>query len=200
MKLLGQIPKQCYVACSGGKDSMMMLNFLLAGRRDVIVLYFNHNTEHGKEAEHFLHEFCKERNLELHIGYYLGKEKTENAWRDARYKFFSFYKNRPILTAHKISDNIETYIMSDMKGTAKFIPYQRDNIIRPFLLVSNKEIDEYCVRNNVTWIEDPSNSENNYDRNKIRNQIIPVLKEINPGLERTFRSKCIKKYKKDGIF
>ena len=106
MKLLGQIPKQCYVACSGGKDSMMMLNFLLAGRRDVIVLYFNHNTEHGKEAEHFLHEFCKERNLELHIGYYLGKERTESAWRAARYKFFSCFKNRPILTAHKISDNM----------------------------------------------------------------------------------------------
>lgn len=106
MKLLGRIPSSCYLACSGGKDSMMLLNFLLAGRRDVTVLYFNHNTEHGKEAEHFLHEFCRERNLTLHIGTYYGAEKTEEAWRNARYKFFSFFKNKPLIQNHNLSDSI----------------------------------------------------------------------------------------------
>ena len=199
MKLLGSIPSSCYLACSGGKDSMMLLNFLLAGRRDVTVLYFNHNTEHGKEAEHFLHEFCRERNLTLHIGTYYGTEKTEEAWRNARYKFFSFFKDKPILMCQHINDNIETYIMSDIKGTAKFIPYQRDNIIRPMLLLSKNKILEYASENKVVWIEDPSNSTSNYDRNKIRNEVIPVLKQINPGLEKTFFKRCIEKYKKDGI-
>ena len=97
MKLLGRIPSSCYLACSGGKDSMMLLNFLLAGRRDVTVLYFNHSTEHGKEAEHFLHEFCRDRNLTLHVGTYYGTEKTEEAWRNARYKFFSFFKYLKII-------------------------------------------------------------------------------------------------------
>lgn len=199
MNLLGKIPSSCYLACSGGIDSMVMLNFLLAGRRDVTVLYFNHNTEHGKEAEHFLHEFCRERNLTLHIGTYYGAEKTEEAWRNARYKFFSFFKNKPILQCHHINDNIETYIMSDIKGTAKFIPYQRDNIIRPLLLVTKDEIKYYAEKNKVVWIEDPSNSTSNYDRNKIRNEVIPVLKQINPGLEKTFFKRCIEKYKKDGL-
>ena len=200
MKLLGRIPSSCYLACSGGIDSMVMLNFLLAGRRDVTILYFNHNTVHGKEAEHFLHEFCRERNLTLHIGAYYGTEKTEEAWRNARYKFFSFFKNKPLIQNHNLSENIETYIMSDIKGTAKFIPYQRDNIIRPLLLVTKDEIKYYAEKNKVVWIEDPSNSTSNYDRNKIRNEVIPVLKQINPGLEKTFFKRCIEKYKKDGVF
>ena len=199
MKLLGRIPSSCYLACSGGIDSMVMLNFLLAGRRDVTVLYFNHNTEHGKEAEHFLHEFCRERNLTLHIGAYYGAEKTEEAWRNARYKFFSFFKNKPLIQNHNLSENIETYIMSDIKGTAKFIPYQRDNIIRPLLLVTKDEIKQYAEKNKVVWIEDPSNSTSNYDRNKIRNEVIPVLKQINPGLEKTFYYRCLGKYERDGI-
>ena len=199
MNLLGKIPKSVYLCCSGGVDSMTMLFKLLKMRRDVTVLYFNHNTQHGKEAEHFLHEFCRERNLVLHIGAYYGTEKTEEAWRNARYKFFSFFKDKPILTAHTLCDNIETYIMSDIKGTAKFIPYQRDNIIRPMLLLSKNKILEYASENKVVWIEDPSNSTSNYDRNKIRNQVIPVLKQINPGLERVFKRRCIEKYRKDGL-
>ena len=89
MKLLGNIPKKVYLACSGGKDSMMMLHFLLQGRRDVHVLYYNHGTKHGKEAEHFIHEFCKKNNLHLDIGTYFGKDQTEAAWRNARYNFLS---------------------------------------------------------------------------------------------------------------
>lgn len=199
MKLIGQIPKQCYLACSGGKDSMMVLDFLLKGRRDVHVLYFNHNTEHGKEAEHFIHEYCRERNLHLDIGQYYKNINTEESWRNARYEFLSFYKNRPIIMCQHLNDNIETWLMSSIKGTSKFIPYQRDNIIRPFLLTSREEIDSYVSTHNVKWIEDPSNSESNYDRNNIRNNVIPVLKEINPGLYKTFKNKCIDKYTKDGI-
>ena len=199
MKILGSINSSCYIGCSGGRDSMSLLTFLLKGRRNVEILYFNHGTLFADCSEKFLKKFCSENNLKLHIGYYTGNKFTENDWRNSRYEFFSRFKDKPIYLGHHLQDNIETYIMSDMKGTAKFIPYQRDNIIRPFLLVSNKEINEYCVKNNVTWIEDPSNSENNYDRNKIRNQIIPVLKEINPGLERTFYYKCLGKYERDGI-
>lgn len=199
MQLLGKIPEKVYLACSGGKDSMMLLDFLLKGRRDVFVLHFNHGTEHGKEAEHFVHEYCRENKLHASFGMYYEDKFDEASLRNARYKSFEFFKNRPILTAHKLQDNIETWLMSSIKGTSKFIPYNRENIIRPMLLVSNKEIDDYCLRNNVQWIEDPSNNENNYDRNKIRNQVIPVLKEINLGIEKTFRNKCIEKYRKDGL-
>lgn len=199
MKLLGKIPKEVYLACSGGKDSMMALHFLLMGRRKVHVLYFNHNTDHGKEAEHFIHEFCRLRNIPLDIGTYFEKDSTEDAWRNARYKFFSFYTNKPIITVHHLQDNIETWLLSSIKGQSKFIPYNRDNIIRPFLLTSREDIDNYVNKHNLDWIEDPSNSENIYSRNKLRNQVLPVLKDINPGLEKTFYWKCFNKYENDGL-
>lgn len=199
MKLLGNIPKKCYLACSGGVDSMVLLNFLLRGKREVTLLYLNHNTKHGQEAEEFLKAFSKTHNLELIVNKYNGVEQTEEAWRNARYEFFSKYTKMPILQAHNLSENIETWLLSSIKGTSKFIPYKRDNIIRPFLLVSKEEILNYAKRNKIKWIEDPSNSASDYDRNKIRNEIIPVLKEINIGLDKVFRNKCLDKYKKDGI-
>lgn len=199
MQILGKLDKKCYVGCSGGKDSMTLLHFLLKGRREVEVLHVNHNTEHGREAERFVRSFCFSHSIPFHTVQYEGVKQTEQAWRDFRYSFFSRFKDYPIYLAHTLQDNIETYIMADIKGTAKFIPYQRDNIIRPMLLTFNSEIDRYVEKNKVVWIEDPSNSTSNYDRNKIRNEVIPVLKQINPGLEKTFFKRCIEKYKKDGI-
>lgn len=199
MKLLGKLPIKCYLACSGGKDSMTILNFLLKGNREVELLYFNHNTEHGKEAVKFLSKFSKENNIALHVEEYKDTVQTEEAWRNARYNFFSKFKDRPIITGHHLNDNIETYLMSSIKGTEKFIPYSRGNIIRPFLLASREELDNFALKWGVTWIEDPSNSECNYARNKIRNQVIPVLREVNPGLTKVFFNKCLSKYKKDGL-
>lgn len=198
-KLIGKLEKKCYVACSGGKDSMMVLHFLLKGRRDVEVLHVNHNTQYAHTAESFIKNFCQKNNIPFHIGRYSQDVETEEAWRNFRYDFFKNYTDRPIYLGHQLDDNIETWLMSSIKGTSKFIPYQRDNIIRPFLLTSREEIDSYVSTHNVKWIEDPSNSESNYDRNNIRNNVIPVLKEINPGLYKTFKNKCIDKYTKDGI-
>lgn len=199
MKILGKLAPTCYVGCSGGIDSMCLLTFLLKGRRKVEVLHFNHGTVFANDAQKFLEDFCKVNNIPLHIGYYKGNKTTENDWRNARYEFFNQFKNRVIYLGHTLSDNIETYLLSSIKGTSKFIPYSRTNVRRPFLLVSKKELLSYAERNNVKWIEDSSNLESNFDRNKIRNQVIPVLKNINPGLEKTFYTKCFLKYQKDGI-
>lgn len=199
MRLVGKMPAKVYLACSGGIDSMFVLDFLLKGKREVTLLYFNHNTEHGKEALDFLKNISDKLNLTLISEEYLGTDSTEVSWRNARYSFFSKYTDMPIITAHHLDDNIETYIMSEVKGTAKFIPYKRGNIIRPFLLFSKKSILEYVRRYNVSWIEDDSNSKCDYDRNKIRNKVIPILREINPGLDKTYFKKCFNKYQKDGF-
>lgn len=200
MRLLGKIPKDCYLACSGGIDSMMLLNFLLQGRRNVTLLYFNHNTEHGNKAEEFLKKFSKDNNVNLITGKYTGNLTTEDSWRKARYEFLDKFQDKLICTAHHLNDNIETYLFSTIKGTPKFIPYSRNNIIRPLLLVSKSAILDYSVKYNLKWIDDPSNDEAFYSRNKLRNNVIPLLKEINPGLEKVFLNKCIEKYRKDNIF
>ena len=194
MKILGEIPKDIYLACSGGIDSMAILNFLLSGNRNVTLLYFNHNTTHGHEAEKFLIDFCANNNLQLHIGYYKDKVETEESWRNARYDFFSNFKDKPIITCHHLDDNIETFLLGLIRGNSKLIPYSRGNVIRPFLLVSKEKLKRYVSNKNIIWCEDPSNAESFYSRNKIRNQVIPVLKEINPGLSKVFYNKCLFKY------
>lgn len=197
MKILGKIPKECYISCSGGVDSMSIVNYVLKGNRDVTILYYNHNTPHGHQAEKFLSDFCLENQIKFLKDVYKGSTMTEQVWREARYNFLSNFKDKEIIQGHNLSDNIETWLFSSVKGTPKFIPYRRDNIIRPFLLVSKEEILKYANNNNVKWIEDPSNKGVDYDRNKIRNKIIPVLKDINPGLNKTFRKKCLNKYQND---
>lgn len=199
MKLLGKIPKDVYLACSGGKDSMTVLYFLLLGRRNVHVLYFNHNTEHGNEALEFLKDICKSKNIKLSTATYTKNVQTEAMWREERYNFFSAFTDKPIITCHHLQDNIETWLMSSITGTAKYISYSRDNIIRPFLLSSRKDLDRFANNHSVEWIEDPSNSETKYSRNKVRNLVFPVLREINPGIESTFYYRCLAKYERDGI-
>lgn len=192
--LLGKIPPKVYLACSGGIDSMVILDFLLKGRRDVEVLYYHHNTPHGEDAYLFLKQRLTKLNIVLHSEKYTNASTTENDWRDARYAFFSKFQDRYIITCHHLDDNIETWLMSSIKGTPKFIPYSRGNIIRPFLLVRKDQLVQWKDKNDVQWIEDTSNSENKYSRNKIRNQVIPVLLEVNPGLHKTFYDKCLAKY------
>ena len=199
MKLIGTIPEKVYLACSGGVDSMVVLNYLLKGKRDVELLFYHHNTKTSDEALEFLNSFVQDTKLKLHVGYYNSTKKTENDWRNGRYEFFAKFKDRPIITCHQLDDNIETFFLSTIKGTPKFIPYDRDNIIRPFLLVSKKEFYYHAKRNNIKWAEDITNSQNDHDRNKIRNLVLPVFKEINQGLDKTFFKKCMHKYKNDGL-
>lgn len=196
MKILHKLPTDCYLACSGGVDSMSVLTFLLKGNKNVELLFCHHGTETSQEAYDFLMNFSNREKLKIHVDFYDGNSTTEESYRNFRYEFFNKFTDKPIITCHHLNDNIETHLMSMISGTPKFIPYSRDNIIRPFLLVSKMELIKYAKRNHVVWVEDKTNTENVYSRNKIRNLVIPVLKEINPGLEKVYRNKCELFYKK----
>ena len=68
IKILGNLPEKTYVACSGGPDSMAILDFLIRGRRDVTVAHFNHDTPFGRFAEKFVKSYCKNNDIKLVIG------------------------------------------------------------------------------------------------------------------------------------
>lgn len=186
--LLGQIPKQKFaVACSGGIDSMVLVDFLSRfPKNHFSILYFNHGTEHGKDAENFLKDFCGKKNLEIVIGNiskeYPGKGSLEEYWRDERYNFLEKFQC-PILTAHNLNDCVETWMFSSIRGFPKIIPYRRNQVIRPFLMVSKKQIKSWANRHNVEYIEDPSNTCVDFSRNLIRHELIPIVEKINPGVE-----------------
>ncbi len=189
IKVLGNIPKGEFgLACSGGVDSMAIANFLLNGGYYPNIIYFNHNTEHGNEAEKFVTKYCRTHNLKLHIGRTDLKPESnkEKIWSDLRYEYFSQF-DFPIITCHHLDDCVETYLFSCLRGFQSVIPYSRANVIRPFLLNEKFVFENWCSNKNVPFIQDESNNCLDYSRNKIRHNIVPEALKVNPGLKTVVR-------------
>lgn len=189
IKVLGQIPKGEFgIPCSGGVDSMAILDFLVKGRYNPHVIYFNHNTEHGQEAEKFITKYCNQKQLRLTIGRtdLMPTSNKEKIWSDLRYEFFSNF-DFPIMTCHHLDDCVETYIFSCLRGFQSVIPYSKGNIIRPFLINDKSNFIDWCQKNSVPYIQDESNDCLDYSRNRIRHNIVPESMIVNPGLKSVVR-------------
>ncbi len=188
------------VALSGGADSMALL-YLLLNLKDrlnisVTAAHLNHMIR-GDEAERdqcFVENQCKKLGVKLFCEKAdipkiaeENKISTELAARQVRYEFLNRIANGLIATAHTASDNLETVLLNMTRGTALNglcgIPPKRDNIIRPLILCTRAQVEEYCKANKIPFVTDSTNLTDNYTRNKIRHNVIPVLKEINPSLE-----------------
>tara|TARA_Y100000592_G_scaffold99611_1_gene176290 strand:+ start:185 stop:787 length:603 start_codon:yes stop_codon:yes gene_type:complete len=198
IRIIGKIPQNVTIACSGGVDSMVFLHFLLQGKRKIKLAYFNHDTNHSLKAQKFVEKYSNDNNLELIISGVKGvkgKRSLEEFWRDERYDFFNSIRSEFIITCHHLDDCVETWLMSSIHGKPKLIPYKRgSNIFRPFLMTNKKTIKEYALKKQVSWIEDPSNSQTNFMRNHTRLNLIPQALVINPGLRTTIRKKLIETY------
>lgn len=185
IKVLGNITKEEFgLACSGGVDSMAILDFLVNGKYSPNILYFNHNTKHGDDAEKFITQYCKEKGLKLIIGRTDIKPTSnkEKQWSDARYEFFSKF-NYPIMTCHHLDDCVETYIFTCLRGFQSVIPYKKGNVIRPFLLNEKSVFESWCERKNVPFINDESNLCVDFTRNRIRHNIVNEALIVSPGLK-----------------
>ena len=204
IRIIGKIPRRVTVACSGGVDSMAIVNFLLEGKRKVQLAYFNHDTPHSKEAEAFIREYAARNKLILTIGRVKGnrgKQSLEEFWREERYKFLTSLGSNFIITCHHLDDVVETWLFKCLHGNPGLIPYKRgQNIRRPFLMTEKKEILSYAKKKNICWIEDPSNRmTKNIMRNHIRHNIMPQILKVNPGIRTTIRKKLIEIYNKNDI-
>jgi tRNA(Ile)-lysidine synthase len=198
IRIIGKLPSNIVVACSGGIDSMVVTNFLQQGRRNIKLAYFNHDTKHSLKAQTFVEKYATKNNLDLFIGSIKGvkgKRSMEEFWRDERYSFFNRIKTDFLLTCHHLDDAVETWIMSSLHGQCKLIPYNRPpNVYRPFLMTSKKVIREYAEKKKIDWIEDPSNNRTEYIRNHIRHSLMPGVLKVNPGIRTTIRKKLIETY------
>lgn len=193
---------------SGGKDSVAMFDLFCGasrsdGRLQFAVAHCNFQLR-GKESEQdqiFVEHLCKENNVVFHTKTfdtkaYAKKNKIsiEMAARILRYEWFESLRQELkfdyIATAHHLNDSIETVLLNLTKGTGisglKGISAKKGHIIRPILFASQKEIDTYVTEKNLSWREDSSNASNDYQRNLIRNQVVPLLKKINPNFDETF--------------
>ena len=196
---------------SGGPDSITMLNILNDLRNDrnlhmsfdIIVAHVNHLIrEEAKEDEKFVEDFCKKINVPFYsksidVQRIANNNKigTEEAGRNARYEFFDEIlkktNSNKIAIAHNKNDKVETIIMNMLRGSGiaglKGIePIKNNKYIRPLIECERFEIEQYCKENNIDARIDRTNFENIYTRNKIRNIVLPYIKEeFNPNIIQT---------------
>jgi tRNA(Ile)-lysidine synthase len=195
--------KKLLLAVSGGLDSMVLLHLFQQLNYEIVVLHCNFQLR-GLESfgdQQFIQEYTSQHNIPLSFTQFDTeafandyKLSTQIAARELRYNWFyeqlEIQEGDYILTAHHADDNLETFLINLSRGTGldglTGIPAQNDTIIRPLLLFTRQEIEEYATRNKLSWREDSSNASDKYLRNKIRHHLIPVLKELNPNFMSSF--------------
>jgi tRNA(Ile)-lysidine synthase len=182
-----------YLGVSGGVDSMAALDFLSVNRK-VSIAFFDHGTETSKEAKEFLLKYSSDKEITILIGNktrdITKKESLEEYWRNIRYEWFHSL-DKKVATCHHLDDCIETWIWSCLHGQGKIIPQNNRNVFRPFRLTSKQAFVNWCIRKNVPWVEDKSNSDMAFMRNLIRNKIVPEALKVNPGLHKVIFKKIM---------
>ena len=194
--------KTVAVALSGGADSVALLNLLSELKEEygftLLAAHFNHKLR-GEEAERderFVKELCKKQGVKLicgegNVSEFANREKisTELAARQLRYEFLDKLETDLVATAHTASDNLETVIFNLARGSGIGglcgIPVKRGKYIRPLLFCTRKQIEDYCGQNGLDFVTDSTNLSDDYTRNRIRHKIVPLLKEINPSVEKS---------------
>lgn len=188
------------VALSGGADSVSLL-YVLCELKDelgisISAAHFNHKIR-GEEADNdeaFVKSVCSELGIRLYCGSadvpkYAKENRmsTELAARELRYDFLSRVAHGAVATAHTCSDSLETLLFNLSRGTGIKglcgIPAKRGIFIRPLIFCTRADVEEYCERHNIVFVTDSTNLKDDYMRNKIRHNAVPVLKEVNPSLE-----------------
>lgn len=201
-KLLAQLRKYQmlspgdHIICgvSGGADSVALLfgMYLLREKLGITLsaAHFNHHLR-GAESdrdEQFVRQFCDRYEIPLFVGQaqvVSGEKGLEAAAREARYGFFATLTGK-IATAHTADDNAETVLMNMVRGTGLKglggIAPVNGNIIRPLLTATRAEVLSFLQEYHLSYVEDSSNREDAFLRNRLRHRVMPLLKEENPRL------------------
>ncbi len=196
--------KKLLIAISGGLDSVVLTHLLNQLMFTISLAHCNFKLR-GKESdsdEISVKNLGEKLNLQtftvgFDTNYYAKENKlsTQLAARELRYNWFNelieTHQFDYVITAHHADDNLETFLINLSRGTGleglTGIPAINNNIVRPLLQFSREEIEQFAKDNAIQWREDASNASTKYIRNKIRHQILPVLKEINPNLLDSFK-------------
>jgi tRNA(Ile)-lysidine synthase len=190
------------LALSGGVDSVVLAHLLKQGDFNFAIAHCNFQLR-GRDS-HSDERFCKALAESLHVPFYTiqfdlkpyavkHKLSTQMAARNLRYEWFQdMLKTKGfdfLLTAHHANDSIETMLLNLVRGSGikgmKGIPEKNGRIIRPLLCFNKDEILKFAKAEKFSYRKDKSNNEAKYDRNFIRLKVIPLLKKLNPSLEKT---------------
>ena len=206
--------KKILVAFSGGKDSLMLLDFINKQRESLNIYtgacHINHGLRHtAKRDENFCRLYCQKNNIDFYT-YNISEELkndnrggTEASARKYRYKYLlQTVKDNGydfLFTAHTYSDDIESFFVDLYTGASLFtlggIMYENNQIIRPMLSITTEMVNDYIYKNNLEPVFDETNNDIKYVRNRIRHKLIPVLY----GCGNEFEKSVIKLQKESNI-
>ncbi|MFH6770114.1 tRNA lysidine(34) synthetase TilS [Gaetbulibacter aquiaggeris] len=193
------------VAISGGMDSVVLANLCHQLNLNFALAHCNFNLR-GSESdadEEFVLQLAETLDLEVFVESfdttvyaYEHKQSIQMAARELRYNWFQELSEQLhfeyIVTAHHADDNLETFLINLTRGTGldglTGIPEINDNIVRPLLTFSRQTMEAYAIANELKWRDDSSNASTKYLRNKLRHDVIPVLKDINKNLLQNFQT------------
>lgn len=191
------------LAVSGGLDSVVLAHLCHEAKLDFSIAHCNFNLR-GEESdgdEKFVVDLADSLEVEVFTESFDTLNFAENhkisvqmAARELRYEWFSELSSSVqfdyTLTAHHANDNLETFLINLIRGTGPEgltgIKTEKEEIIRPLLDFSRKQIEAYARKKHYKWREDSSNASDKYMRNKIRHHIVPVMEELNPQLLDSF--------------
>ncbi|HEY0054516.1 MAG TPA: tRNA lysidine(34) synthetase TilS [Pedobacter sp.] len=197
------------LAVSGGKDSVLMAHLFNDAGFNFGIAHCNFKLrgDESEEDEWFVEKLSLELNVSFHNTTFDTqrvaldqKISIQMAARDLRYNWFESIRNKfdydYIALAHHQSDTTETILLNLVRGTGiaglhGILP-KRDNLIRPILFLNRQEIDSIIADCQLPFREDSSNRSTKYARNKLRLEVIPILKELNPNLEDTFEKNSLR--------
>lgn len=193
------------VAVSGGIDSMVLLHLCHVLNLDIQVAHCNFQLR-GEESigdQDFVESFCYQNQIPCYVKAFETEEYAfENkvsiqiAARELRYRWFEeLLKEKvldAVLTAHHLDDAMETFLINFTRGTGieglLGIPEKNNTVIRPLLPFARVEIEGYAKKEGILWREDRTNAETKYVRNKIRKEVLPILKILNPSFSQSFQN------------
>jgi tRNA(Ile)-lysidine synthase len=191
--------KKCLLALSGGVDSMVLAHLLLKNNISFAIAHANFQLR-GIESDAdqtWVEDFCMQHQIpcfvqRFHTLIYVEKQgiSIQMAARELRYQWFEKIMQENgldvLLTAHHADDSLETFLINLGRGTGikglLGIPEQKDKVFRPLLAFSKEEILNYAQAHQIAFREDSSNQKSDYQRNYLRHQVVPLLKDSSPTL------------------
>lgn len=188
------------VALSGGADSVALTRILitLGYHCEAAHCNFALRGEESDRDEDFVRNFCRSLNIKCHSIHFETRRyaaqqsiSIEMAARELRYNWFSKICEESdcqvVAVAHHKDDSVETMLLNLIRGTGinglLGIRPKNGNVVRPLLCASRQEVVAYLHRMNQTYVTDSTNLEDEYTRNKIRLNILPLMEEINPSVK-----------------
>ena len=190
------------LAVSGGIDSVVMAHLFHRAGYDCAIAHCNFQLrgEESDAEEVFVRSLAASLEIPIYVRHFDVEEtcrekgiSIQMAARELRYTWFEElvreHQFDVVATAHNLNDSVETFLLNLSRGTGlkglTGIPPRNEQVIRPLLFATRREITGYASAHHLTYREDSSNIQTKYSRNKIRHDVIPVMEVINPGFIET---------------